>query len=208
MRSRVKTFRGSSRCERKFNRRTKLRRWNSATVWGLVFKVAVDFHRRQLYGRGASRRFRFLPRSAESRVRCTLIWINFPKEGAHGFPPRSNSFPAIATLEPHSSPPPQLSPRRRCRKSRVHFPHFSPSWRAARTTVKGWDAPRKNAPAGRGRVEIAREENAEKLYLTGVRNFPFKTQRPTNRRWRERHFTTLLHAYPRNYFARLRRLCF
>lgn len=60
------------RRERKFNRRTKLRRWNSVTVWGLVFKVAVDFHRRQLYG--ASRRFRFLPRKV---VRRTLIWINF-----------------------------------------------------------------------------------------------------------------------------------
>jgi len=51
------------RYERKFNRRTKLRRWNSATVWGLVFKVAVDFHRRQLYGRGALWRFRFLQKS-------------------------------------------------------------------------------------------------------------------------------------------------
>jgi len=57
------------RRERKFNRRTKLRRWNSAMVWGLVFKVAVDFHRRQLYECGASRCFRFLP---QSRVRRTL----------------------------------------------------------------------------------------------------------------------------------------
>ena len=59
------------------------------------------------------------------------------------------SFPlSPSSLIQPLSYPVTLSLRRRCRKSRVHFPHFSPSWRTARVTWKGWDAEKKLREVG------------------------------------------------------------
>jgi len=154
--------------ERKFNRRTKLRRWNSVTV-------GAGFQSRRWLSPSPiilARRVATLSIFAAVReiVRRTLIWINF----------RRKVLPRLSTSSPSplSPPPPLLNglihplsysvtlsfSRRWCCKSRVHFPHFSPSWRAARA-AKGWDAKKKlrgkRAGEGvkRGKRESARPKN-------------------------------------------------
>lgn len=154
---------------------------------------------------GTPQRFRFLPQSVKSSD-AYLNLNKFPNEGRVATSrlalPPSLLLPSCALVHPLPCSSVTLSfSRWRCRKSRVHFPHFSPSWRAASTTVKGWDAEKKLHE----RVAMGGGQ-AEELYFPGVRNFPFKTRRPASRcRQRERHFTTLLRAYPRNYFPRLHR---
>lgn len=104
-----------------------------------------------------------------SHIRYTLIWINF-----RGFPPRSKLF---SYHRPRASfnPSLQLSPRRRCRKSRVHFPHFSPSWRAARTTVKGWDAEKS---CGGWRLRGRENTEPRNFTLRGCETSPLRRNGP------------------------------
>lgn len=167
------------RRERKFNRRTKLWRWNSITVWGLVFKVAVDFHRRQLYSA-----FDFC------REKSYLNLNKFPNEDAFSLalfilfssrrrPPLKAHSSLFLTLRY-----PLLLSRRRCRKSRVHFPHFSPSWRAARATGHRAEVLKKSCV---GRQVGGRMPGRETLLSEGCETSPLRRNREP-----PRHFTTRL----------------
>lgn len=135
-------------------------------MWGLVFKVAVDFHRRQLYGA-----FDFC------REKSYLNLNKFSTEDA--FPPALS----IPWLKP---PPSSLSrahsnlylalsfSRRRCRKSRVHFPHFSPSWRAARATGQRGEVLKKSCV---GRRVGGRMPGRETLLSEGCETSPLRRNR-------------------------------
>lgn len=152
-------------------------------MWGLVFKVAVDFHRRQLYSA-----FDFC------REKSYLNLNKFPNEDAFSLalfilfssrrrrPSRAHSSLFLTLRYP------LLLSRRRCRKSRVHFPHFSPSWRAARATGHRGEVLKKSCV---GRQVGGRMPGRETLLSEGCETSPLRRNREP-----PRHFTTLLRAYP------------
>lgn len=87
-----------------------------------------------------------------------------------GFPPRAALSTVAAPGRPHSPPSllySLLLAIPRCRKSRVHFPHFSPSWRAARRRRQRGETLKKS------RVEV--KGQGEAVSLAGrERNFTFR----------------------------------
>lgn len=139
-------------------------------MWGLVFKVAVDFHRRQLYRRLAALSI-FAAKSRSSYLNLN----KFPNEDAFSLALYTRPKPpALSLSRAHSNLflTPLLSPRDGVVNREFTFRTFhlvgAPPGRWSKG-VRCWKKLRGEA----GGWENAKPRN---FTFRGVRNFPFKTQ--------------------------------